>query len=234
MVGIIKFDNLIILSFLQTKAKKHMRILTEKEYTLEAKPALRQVFVNEDYIGKPFSSNITERRIIYEYHYELTPPLSNILINAVSTVGDRGIYWSLVWKTPEEDWQHPNHCYISLSEFLPLYIEKKHKDYQKIKYFFISESILYSPQGKWGIMFSDEGYALLGGTNKFIDLVEQGFPELDSQIYHFLAQLKIYKQMYPHQTNIDWIPELLAHIYGEEAAKKLLIKSQIWRDKRKK
>lgn len=211
-----------------------MRVLTEQEYLQEAKSALRQIFVNENYTGEPFSPQISERRIIYEYHYKLTQPLDDVVFQAISKLKEEGVYWSLIWKLPEEDIQNPNYCYISLSEFTSLYIKEKHKDYNKIRYFAVSENILFSPQGKWGIMFSDEGYALLGGVPEFIEIIEQAFPEINSQVYAFLETLRVDKHMFSNTTNISWLRGLLTHIYGEEEAKKMLRKSGIWGSKRKK
>lgn len=201
-----------------------MHFLTEKQYKKEAERYLRQIFVNDDALKQPFSDNITERRIIYYSKYGIEPPLTDALILAANSVGDRGFYWSVLWRdrSINQKIDEINHCYISFSEFVSVYVEQKHELFQNIQHFFILENVIYSPQGKWGMMFHHEGFCLLGGTCEFVKNFENFIPNLEQQVYDFINYFCSLKLRYPDTVTIDWLPILLIHVYGQEKAKKML------------
>jgi len=197
-----------------------MRVLTEADYYQEAEPILRQVFIQDNPIEEVFASGIEERKIIYRYKYEIDSTLAEALIDAASRIGDRGCYLSLLWKTSRPN--YVNHCYIPFSEFWSTYINKENESYSRIRFFSVSENVLYSPQGKWGIMFSHEGYALLGGISGFMEKISNLLPNLDSQVYQFLEYLQ-YCQANYYGTQLSWwLPRLLSHVYGPEMAQRIL------------
>lgn len=84
-----------------------------------------------------------------------------------------------------------------------------------------TENVLYSPQGKWGIMMADEGYGLLGGCAKFMEEIYKFVPDLDQQTHLFLEQIRYIRDNYPVHT-LGWVPGLLRHLYGEEVAERML------------
>jgi hypothetical protein len=202
-----------------------MYALTEAQYQIEAEPILRKVFVNDNPFGQPFSSNITQRRIIYYYKYGIEPPLTDALVAAASSVGDSGFYWSVLWR--DKDVYHQtdeiNHCYVPFSEFVSIYVEQDHEFFQKIQYFFILENVIYSPQGKWGIMFSHESFGLLGGIPEFVEIFEKLIPDLNQQVYGFIDYFVSLKSKSPDTTEIRWLPGLLTHVYGQEKAEEMLL-----------
>jgi hypothetical protein len=70
-----------------------MRILTEADFRSEAEPVLRQVFVNDDAFGQPFSPNIVARTITYPHSEYIEPPLIDAIISAATNLlGDIGCY----------------------------------------------------------------------------------------------------------------------------------------------
>lgn len=197
-----------------------MRILKKADYHQEAEPILRQVFVKDNPSEEVFADKIQDRKIIYRYKYEIDPNFAQALIEAASSIGDSGCYLSLLWQTARPN--HANHCYIPFSEFWSTYVEKENENYSKIRFFCVSENVLYSPQAKWGIMFSHEGYALLGGVSNFMAEISKLVPNLDSQVYQFLEYLQYCKANY-YGTQLDWwLPRLLSHVYGQEIAERML------------
>lgn len=194
-----------------------MRVLTEAEFQSEAEPLVRQVFINDDSFGQPFAPNVPVRIIIYEYFYCIEPPLLDAVVVAASSLGDQGFYFSSLWRPREKvtNDPYPYHWYIPWADV------SHYRDGSDIFGAIISASVLYSPQGKWGIMTSHEHYGLLGGTQEFVDGVRQLVPDLDEQIYGFLEYWQNCKTYYKG-AKTDWIPGLLTQVYGEQTAQKLL------------
>ena len=202
-----------------------MRILTEEQYQKEAEPMLRKIFAHDDPFEDVFVPNITARKLLYRFSCELSPALAGILVAAASNLGDQGLYWTLLWRNQNQSKQTDkiNHYYIPFSEFFPTYyIHPKEELYKTIGNFFIQENVMYSPQGKWGIIFSHEDYCLLGGVTEFVEYFERLLPEIDEQVYDFIDYFLDFKFRNPKIVTIAWIPKLLTHIYGKEKADKML------------
>jgi hypothetical protein len=56
-----------------------MYLLTQTEFCLEAEPALRKVFVNDDCTSELFSSNIATRVIVYPCTHYVEPPYKQVM-----------------------------------------------------------------------------------------------------------------------------------------------------------
>ncbi|MGK7874025.1 MAG: hypothetical protein AB4426_12145 [Xenococcaceae cyanobacterium] len=194
-----------------------MHTLSEAQYQAEAEPILRRVFVNDDPFEEPFSPNITGRIIIYPCYNYLETPLIDALIAAASSLGDTSCYLTQLWRDEKE----PNHCYIPLLQLHEFYCcsSGNNKLIEKIK--LLSEYVIYSGQGKWGLMVSHEHHGMLGGSPEFIEAVYQVIPDLDRQVYDFLKNFQLSKAAGMRLT-LEWLPELLTHVYGIDAAEKML------------
>jgi len=192
--------------------------LSEEQYRLEAEPILRQIFIHDDPFGDPFSTNITERVILYRCETYLETPLLDALIAGASILGDTGCYLTQTWRNNNE----VGHCYIPLSELRSGFDSFDEHIEVLLGTQLGSEYVLYSPQGKWGFMLSHEHHGMLGGTSEFMACVRQLVPDLDKQVYDFLDTLGYYKFMMPNHVTLNWLPGLLSHVYGEETAKKML------------
>jgi len=194
-----------------------MYTLSEEQYHLEAEPILRQIFVNDRTINKPFSTNITERVILYPCDEYLETPLLDALIAGASILGDTGCYLTQTWRNKNE----VGHCYIPLSE-LRFGFDSFDEHIEVLLGTQLGpEYVLYSSQGKWGFMLSIEHHGLLGGTSEFMECVRQLVPDLDKQVDDFLDSQADEKFAIP-TANLSWLPGLLSHVYGEETAKKML------------
>lgn len=197
-----------------------MYTLTETEFHLEAEPCLRKIFVNDNPFDHPFSSRVTARKIIYPCSNYVDQPLIDAVIAAASKIGDIGCYISLIWSNPDS----PVHAYVPLSEFLEAYTGPPgpQRIEVKLNMDIISENIIYSDTGRWGIMLSHECNGLLGGTPEFMEEVQAAIPDLDLQVYGFLRRLQGFKSDRPLFVTLDWLPGLLSHVYGSKIAEKLL------------
>jgi hypothetical protein len=198
-----------------------MYALTEAQYRVESEPLLRNIFINDDPFDKPFMSGVMSRRIIFDYHYLLKPPLTDAIISAGLKLGDEGCYVSSFWRPGPEygEPKEPYHWYLSWSEFKLYYVGVGDAEDTIYEEFHLDniygEHVLYSPQGKWGVMISHEHYGLLGGTVDFVEEVSRNFPELDQQVYKFLEYFRDFKANY-EQATLGWIPGVLSNVYGDE------------------
>lgn len=194
-----------------------MRVLTEAEFQIEAERFLRQVFSNDDPFDKPFTPNIPARKIIYEYFYRIESPLIEAIVAAASSIGDTGFYFSALWRLDDEVTEEPYHWYIPLSE-ISTYIAGRDEVFGTALHV---ENVLYSPQGKWGVMMSHEHHGLLGGSPSFMAEVCRLVPDLEQQVFGFLKYWQYWKTQ-PNSFRADWLPGLLTQVYGQETAEKML------------
>ncbi|CBN56345.1 MULTISPECIES: hypothetical protein [Kamptonema] len=204
-----------------------MHILTEDEFNLEAEPFLRKIFVHDNPFKEPFSSQVIGRTIIYPCEDENDSLLIEALISAAVKLGDTGCYISLISTGYPE--HGPGHCYIPLSEFLEGYsgTEKDRLIGPRLGINpYTLDSVIYSAQGKWGLMKSHERFGLLGGSPEFIEEIRGAVPDLDKQVYGFFKRLRdlllACSLNPPDITRNKWLPTLLTHVYGSEIAEKLL------------
>jgi len=199
-----------------------MRALTEDQFRSEAKPALRRVFATDDpFDQQPFVPDVAVRRVVFGSDYDLKfivrPPLIDALVAAASSRGETGCYFTALGRMNQEEEGEFNHWYIPFSEIAAY----NRCDDKVFKLAFNWENVLYSPQGKWGLMTSHEGHGLLGGTQEFVDEVRRRIPDLDKQVYPFLKFWQ-YHKIHSKGAKTDWLPGLLTQIYGYETALEML------------
>lgn len=215
-----------------------MHTLTEKEFRLKAEPALRQIFVNDDAFDESFSSKIVARTIVYPCEQYIEPPLINAIITAASHLGDTGCYLYDLWAGKDS----PIYCYIPFSNFFEAYLGTgKHEEYlgYKLGTSLSLENVLYSPNGKWGIMISHERHGMLGGSVEFIEKISQAIPDLDRQVYDFIKERLRREGKSPFSTGVlRLLPKLLIHVYGQTIAEQIMqevgINRRYWNKEEKK
>ena len=199
-----------------------MRILTDDEYYSEAESKLRQVFLNENPMLPQFGSNAEEVKLLYEYF----PPnveVINALISTASHMGDSSLYLSIVNvvtfnSSMTKHWWIP---FEEISTYLSIDTNTFGLSYQL-------ESVIFSPQGKWALMSSFERYAILAGTQNFIQNFSEHFPDIDGQIFGYL---KIFRECINkdgiERVNIAYLSDFLKSIYTIEKAKEILKISEL-------
>jgi len=199
-----------------------VRILTDDEYYSEAESKLRQVFLNENPMLPQFGSNAEEVKLLYEYF----PPnveVINALISTASHMGDSSLYLSIVNvvtfnSSMTKHWWIP---FEEISTYLSIDTNTFGLSYQL-------ESVIFSPQGKWALMSSFERYAILAGTQNFIQNFSEHFPDIDGQIFGYL---KIFRECINkdgiERVNIAWLSDFLKSIYTIEKAKEILKISEL-------
>jgi hypothetical protein len=199
-----------------------MRILTDNEYYSEAEPKLRQVLLNENPKLPQFGSNAEEVKLLYEYF----PPdveVINALISTASHMGDSSLYLSIV-NIVDFNSSMTKHWWISFEEistYLSIDTDAFGLSYQL-------ECVIFSPQGKWALMSSFERYAILAGTQNFIQNFSKHFSDIDKQIFGYL---KIFRECLNmdgiEKVNIAWLGDFLKSVYGIEKAEEILKVSEL-------
>jgi hypothetical protein len=187
-----------------------MHLLSEEAFQTTAKRALRCIFIRDDPYDAPFAPEIQARRILFMYDYEMEPPLRDAIIDTAAARGEEAFYYSILgYHSSETAMPIYQTWYVPFTDLVSY-----HARVEPV------ENVIYSPSGLWGIMSSHESHGLLGGTADFIEAIRQRVPDLDQQVVAFIERWNNYKVDY--NANIQWLPHLLTHVYGEAEAKKLL------------
>ena len=215
-------------------------MLTKKQYQKEAEPLLRQIFVTdempeerEDGEEMPeyrvFAPSVAGRILLYPSDGYVAYPLSEVLVAAAAKLGDSACYVS------EHNTFYGDkalNLYIPLSEFLSVYIEPGSQNIEeRFKSMLAPDHFVYSCQGQWAIRMTSHGYrgyALLGGSREFTEEITKSYPEIDQQVYEFLEYWQREKEYMlsvgetVYVSDESWFSKVLTHVYGEEAAARML------------
>lgn len=195
-----------------------MRPLTIEEFQLEAESAYKTVFAGNNPYDEPFQPNIKHRMLIYPFrlalNYQFNDPWLDPVVNAIKMMGEDGFYLTAFGKPKPEDQKEPYDWYIPI---------KDAGNYKDLLY--DRENAIYSVNGRWGIICSDEDHALVGGPRELIDSIIQMVPDMDFRVNEFLEVWKYYYKR--NHANIKWLPKMLFHIYEHEYAKKLLMDANL-------
>lgn len=148
-----------------------MYSLDDIEFKAKVEPILRKVFVVDNPFGEPFSSDIINRKIIYPIYNYPEQNLLEALIKAASIEGDKSCYLSTFWQSKGQ----PNHCHILFSELVDGFVSPSLGKgiEEKLNMCIIPDYVIFSEQGRWGLLVSDEHHGMLGGSSKFIQVLSE-------------------------------------------------------------
>jgi hypothetical protein len=200
-----------------------LRIVDSSEYFEKALPALRQVFAKDDYYDLPFAESASARALVFGYKYVIEPPMTDAVVTAAKKIGDEGCYLSLVERSTEG----PNDWYIPLTELDTFFGEEgspSNLDKLEMDFACVLHNVLYSPQGKWGIMLSRFYFGFLGGTQEFVDEIRKNVPGFDKQVRAWIKHSYLEQMYIEGNRNFeeDAILRVLNHVYGTNVARKML------------
>lgn len=192
-----------------------IRKLSPKAWEKRAKKILLDIFLtyplNPCQPSLKANNMLTERLILFGFNYSFSASKYQYeFIEALKAIGEKGFYASITEATPE----HPlgqietYHWYIPMSDAV---------DYgRKIVSL---EKATYSKSGQWGMLFSQEEYAVLACSPQLLKELEKRIPNLHTQVYEFLWLMKSYQIDY--KVFHEWLEPLLLHVYGEEKGAEL-------------
>ena len=172
-----------------------VRLLTPEEFHSEAESIFFEIFKITRWTVPPyFSTEITSFKkrieasvIIYPAKIYSDLSLITAIVNAASSVGDEGCY-------VYNDFADYFCCHVSFSELLESY---KPQDVS-IVYLAMEPTILegyiFSDRGNWGVHQCMEKFAILGGSNRFIEEIRKAIPDVDEQARSLLRGYGLEKQ----------------------------------------
>jgi hypothetical protein len=167
----------------------------------------------------PFTPKMDGRVVVYNETSSIDSEILTPMISISKSMGDKGFYFSFVEVYDYQIWYPgmPNEEKYLKSWFIPF---ENIKEYQSQT--FLTNHVIYSQQGNWGIFVSVDHYLLLGGVSSFTDQIIHEYPKIDDATDHFIQTWKEWNLSLGYR--LEWIPGLLEHIYGMEKAKWLIQK----------
>jgi hypothetical protein len=191
-----------------------METFTELEYREKLEPIYRVVFANNDPYDAPFQPIIQPRLLLFEFQWSLSEPWLTPVVLAAKDLGEEGFYVSALGRPEPEKQTQPYHWYVPLKEA---------DSYGSVV--ISQENAIYSINGWWGIICSDEDHALVGGPEVLIGNIRKAVPDLEQRVYEFLDMWKHYHER--NNVKLNWMPLMLTHIFGPEKAEDLLGNAQL-------
>ncbi len=182
------------------------RELTPQEWRESGAPARNRIFASDDPYEEPFLAGVGPRALLFPMSYAHTGRELESIRAAAASLGESTCYLQL-YVFGEDEWPYWE---LDLTESDP---------YAGIP--FIRENSLFSREGAWGLLVSDENHALLAGDETFVRTLVSGLdpPDLDDHALRFLAQWAELRAS--TRQRYEWLPVLLAHLYGDERADEL-------------
>lgn len=172
------------------------------------KKSFYQIFRNNDPFGEMFQDIIVNRMILCPIDgFYLTEVQYEALLGAINTVQDKKINISEVESGADcfEAYENSDKYYC---QHWKLDSDTPYKEYKEMK--IIVENAIYSPKGKWGILISHEGHAVIGGTDEFMARFKALYPFCEDGINSFKRQWNYNRNEY--KSDVDWIPKMINHI----------------------
>jgi len=191
--------------------------LKNKNQLKVAQTAFHRVFRSSDPFNEPFQPVVENRLILYPVEYQLDRNHFVALELAANVTGESEAYLSLIEGATWGATKERDHWQIQLGSYP--YEELRHNN----GWFPLMENAIYSTTGLWGIVISHEWHAVLGGSKRFIEAYKANLPGAENEVFDFLTLWKDNKERLG--SNTDWLPKLLAHVYGQDEAHNLLVKA---------
>jgi hypothetical protein len=209
--------------------------LGRREIKRKALPAFERVFQSPDLHDAPLRPECTGRLLLYPCPGgELTVGQFQAVRLAAAAEGDTCAFLSDTMSLDRISWLDPRRP----SWYVPL---DSYERYERI----IDPaprlaSAFYSPRGSWGILFSDEGDAVVGGSDSFRATFLDALPDpMELLQQHWLGEVNLtmslvgllgvkeavmveawlqlwtgYRASGGYVT--DWVPGVLEHVYGDK------------------
>lgn len=187
------------------------RALSPDEFEAEAGDAFRRVFASTDPCDAPFTAAMSDRAIFWG-SYALRESDFLALAEVGESVGDRGCYVTMIERGgggPEE-WYFP---FADPAAYL---------DHTLVRSL---ENALFSPGGRWGMVFSNGGHVVLGAEPPLVDAFLDRRPGGRESVIEWLRDMKEEGEWAGHDPLRpgSWVEPLLLHVYGEKRTNELLV-----------
>jgi hypothetical protein len=161
---------------------------------------LQAIFVTAD----PFSPAIRETVEARLLLFPVGPLLDADEFNAISEAARRSGDSSVVVKLLERSRDEPAGWLIDVDDS---------GGYRVLR---PAEVALFSPSGRWGMLFSHERHSVVGGEDGFVENLRALWPDdVDDDVEDFLAY---WKEDFGGDDLPAWLRDVLSNVYGSERA----------------
>lgn len=203
----------------------------------KAENTAKLIFIQKEDTA-PFLPHIKERHLIFfpiggdqKHNAMLENKLFEAIAQASIEINSVGCYFIFAWNILDVNADEGRHFYLPTKDLKDALIFSNTSNKEVIweKFGFVQDSLGYclcSVEGDWGLMKTIDDYGFLGGSSKFIQTIKSHFPGVEKEVSDFLYDCKLC-EMGGEEIDINWIKQLLNHIYGEETAKKLLEEAKL-------
>jgi hypothetical protein len=189
-----------------------MRELNQVEWHAELRKGFECVFRDADPFEAPLRHSVMHRALLYPVPYLLERDQFDSVIEAARKEGDDSFCVSI---TEGAD------TLAGRSERIHWIFDYwEYEEYRDLQIAGVLENAVYSPNGKWGMLVSQEQHAIVGGSASFIRSLSNSFPNYGESASAFT----VFWNDLHRRAGIDvgWLRPVLAHVYDDERADALL------------
>jgi len=194
-----------VLNHVNTSMKPRKKIAPEKWQQM--KHALTHVFKEVHYDDEDIFQNPTYEKLLLfpTNQFYLDKKQFEALLNVLKTLGETSFYISqingytleAVLKLDAEDDDHfEQNSNISYEEYQ--------------KNILVFENVMYSSKGTWGILVEEGYYAIVGGSQEFIELFKKFYPQWEDDEKAFIKMWE--EKNKQNGIDISWMPKLLEYV----------------------
>lgn len=197
--------------------------LPSSHHVAQAKRHFDQVFQSVDPYGRPFSSGVEAKAVVFPSYYLLLPEQYDALVEAARILGETTAFYSSTetYRIGRNYWAEGMHALIDLRP-------GTHDDIWyglgQVQW----EGALYSVSGRWGALSSNDIHAVIGGPREFMQILDDHL-NFEQNLRSFL-EYEV-EQHRRHKADIAWVVDLIENVYGEAFSSTLLTASRFPRFK---
>lgn len=160
-----------------------------------------RLFTTCDPFAAPLGASLPARALLFPVPYALPHAEAQGVISAARGVGDQQMVASPVeeFRGSTRDTRTHYIADLEVEAFAEL-----------VERLGLIEYALYSPAGRWALLFSHEDHVLVGGPEQFIRQLQHEVPSMRRAPRRFLETWIVYSER--RGVDTSWVPGLLSHL----------------------
>lgn len=192
------------------------RPLTKEQVRDEARPVFNKVFEIDQTSPLPTLPVFVNRAILCPINFKLGEDELYSLSKAIREIGDSGFYLSMLERLKDPDWNQ--------DWWIPIDNIGAYGELNSI--WGLLENTMYSPSRQWGIVFTTDPYAIIGGTDLFMTaFFNHSRRSAEEHLQAFIGECKYIRDELGHKLEI--LPKLLSTIFGPQKALTLMAENEL-------
>jgi hypothetical protein len=212
-----------------------IRALNYRQYLHEGMPALRAVFSQPEPAEAVLASGVEHAAILYPVT-SLSPEQRRVIVEAAASLGDDTAWLTVLdrrtassSRTGRGTLHVSDQDLLSLTENWLLSLDAfDHYDTLNVEGL---DHAVHSLSGRWAVLISYEGHAVVGGEQRFVSEVLDLFPvdapgaTARSSVEGWLRDMReLWDALRGSETRLNpWVPKLARNVYGEGVSRELLL-----------